>query len=614
MRTKERADINVLKAVAILAVVLYHLGVLDSGYLGVDVFLVVNGYLIIPKLVKQIAITGENDSNTSEEKQFYYLSFLKKRLMRLWPLVIVGSMACLLLGAISMLPHDYKVVGVSAISSVLFSTNILQYLTTKDYWAVANNYRPLMHLWYLGILVEFYAIYPLILIGTKKILKKFEQLEIEKALWIVSALLGGGSILIFFLPCFSQFLKFYMLPFRLFEMIGGGLVGLFIQKVSQKQIKYAYQIKWIAWIFLLLVLNLGFLSWDGSVLSGRLPNTGSTLPSNAILSNNVLVPVVVVLTMLIIFLGNEISLGQFSFLCYVGKMSYSIYIWHQIILAFYRYYVNSNYGFVEIFCYILITFIVSVFSYLCIERCNFNNHRKIWVFMAIGLCSVAGIIYFREGIIRDVPELDVYAAEPNSEDCFEYVDRIYEYNNEFESTEKIKVLVVGNSFARDWSNILLESEMKELIELSYSYNWSMDLSKRLEECDYLFTYGKSKDEIPKYVWDYVSEKQVYAIGTKSFGRNMGEIYARRFFKDYYDQTVFIDDSYRECNQRWRESWGEEHFIDLLEHSTLEDGSIRVFTNEGKLMSADAIHLTRAGACYYAATIDLKSIFDLDIKK
>lgn len=149
-----RYDLDVIKGIAILAVVLFHLGIIKSGYLGVDVFLVVNGFLIVPSVCKNIVIG-----------KFSYLQFLEKRILRLWPMIVLATSVCLLIGYIGMLPDDYENVGESVVASNLFSENILLSITTHDYWNASNDYNPLMHLWYVGILFEFYVLFPIILMG-----------------------------------------------------------------------------------------------------------------------------------------------------------------------------------------------------------------------------------------------------------------------------------------------------------------------------------------------------------------------------------------------------------------------------------------------------------------
>ena len=118
-----RKDIDAIKGICIIAVVLYHMGFLKSGYLGVDAFFVINGYFIIPILLKKIS-----------EYDFSYLSFIKKRLNRLLPLVTIVSLVALLLGYFLMLPDDYENLAQSVIASNMMSENVLSAFTTKNYW------------------------------------------------------------------------------------------------------------------------------------------------------------------------------------------------------------------------------------------------------------------------------------------------------------------------------------------------------------------------------------------------------------------------------------------------------------------------------------------------
>ena len=138
---------DLIKAVAILAVVLYHFGLMQYGYLGVDIFFVVAGYL-----------TGKSIQRSREKGKPGYFGFLIKRLIRLLPLVLIASIVCLLIGCFLMLPDDYENLAESVVATNFFSNNILQCITTKNYWDVVNNYKPLMHTWYLGVLFEAYIL------------------------------------------------------------------------------------------------------------------------------------------------------------------------------------------------------------------------------------------------------------------------------------------------------------------------------------------------------------------------------------------------------------------------------------------------------------------------
>ncbi len=90
------------------------------------------------------------------------MGYLASRIVRLLPLVLIACAFSLVLGYWGMLPDDLENLSVSIIASNLMSENILSAITTKNYWDVVNDYKPLMHLWYVGLLLEFYIVYPLI--------------------------------------------------------------------------------------------------------------------------------------------------------------------------------------------------------------------------------------------------------------------------------------------------------------------------------------------------------------------------------------------------------------------------------------------------------------------
>mgnify|MGYP000822172057 FL=1 len=118
-----RFDLDILKGFCILAVFFYHVGWLQTGYLGVDVFFVINGFLIVPNLLLQ-----------TRNRDFSYLEYVMKRVMRLWPLTLLASALVLLIGIWGMLPDDFENLSQAVIASNLFSENILSAITTRNYW------------------------------------------------------------------------------------------------------------------------------------------------------------------------------------------------------------------------------------------------------------------------------------------------------------------------------------------------------------------------------------------------------------------------------------------------------------------------------------------------
>lgn len=142
---------DVLKAIAIIAVLLYHLGICKYGFLGVDIFLVIAGFFTSQSIEKKI-INSER-----------YPQFVVNRLFRLLPLLLLAGAVCLVWGWLMMLPDDFENTAQSIIATNFFGNNILQAITTKNYWDVVNEYKPLMHIWYIGLIMQFYIIVPLLL-------------------------------------------------------------------------------------------------------------------------------------------------------------------------------------------------------------------------------------------------------------------------------------------------------------------------------------------------------------------------------------------------------------------------------------------------------------------
>lgn len=198
--------IDCLKAIAMIAVVLYHMGLFKDGYLGVDLFLVISGYL-----------TAKSIMNSLDKNTFSYFKFLTGRIIRLMPIVLFATSTCFVIGYFIMLPDDFENLCETIFATNLFANNILQCITTKNYWDVVNEYKPLMHTWYLGIIVQSYLFVPWIFM----IAKRIDAGKYKKIAFYISLMVFMVSFVIYLLPFFSAAEKFYCLPFRLFEIMMG---------------------------------------------------------------------------------------------------------------------------------------------------------------------------------------------------------------------------------------------------------------------------------------------------------------------------------------------------------------------------------------------------------
>lgn len=357
-----RNDIDGLRAIAVISVILYHFGYLPNGYLGVDVFFVISGFLIT-KIIYNEVLQGEFSIN-----QFYL-----RRIRRILPLVMFVNLTALVVGLIVMLPNDLENLCRSIIATNFFGNNILEFIVTNNYWNIINEYKPLMHTWTLGIEEQFYFIYPLIfiLLSGKRI----------KYITPTIILLFVVSILLYF-SANSENSKFYLIHYRFFELALGGIGALL---VKNKNIKGTY-----SHFFLLIILFVLFLDFNMhksvqlfEVITASLIILISTNSGNnfvyKILENKVMV--------------------------YLGKISFSLYMWHQLILAFTRYFIIDKYNIFQAGLILIIIIVFSILSYSLIEQ-PFRDKNKIKTKHLIGLLlilitittGVSLYVYFKGGV------------------------------------------------------------------------------------------------------------------------------------------------------------------------------------------------------------------------
>lgn len=591
MQEKRNRVLDLMKALAIIAVVLYHSGFLTYGYLGVDIFLVIDGYLITRKLLLQI-----------EEGTFRYFSFLIGRIVRLWPLVILCSAVSLLLGIGFMMPDDLENLSASIVASNMFALNILARIVSKDYWDVSLLYKPLMHFWYLGIVVQFYAVYPWILKGSVWIKNRLNRkMSARSAMLTGIMLMSAVSLILYVIPSFNSYDKFYFLQFRLFEFGVGGVCCTESFAMDCRRVRRFAVVGGVCALLALVAFpygigNMQFRLVLITAISGLL-----------ILISRPLAEM------------EERHIGVLDRLALLGRCSYSIFVWHQMILAFYRYIVNADMQAADyIICFALLCLLVTP-SYLGVEQKAGGYLRTKGMRSFVGLCGMGATIciggfalYLRAGVIRDVPELGVEAANVTRGIWSAYNSRVYDMDVPFAEDDRLKILALGNSYARDWVNILLESEYSDWLDITYIYE-PADTSEydlRYEEADLIFL--SNEGDMRDFVRNYMKEgAEVYLIGIKRFGNCNGNIYSKRSTADYLLSMTKVPDDIWAQYQSEKERW-QDQYIDMIEPVSVSEGYVRVFTPDGKFISQDCRHLTQYGAQYYAELLDLGTLLDKKI--
>ena len=496
----------------------------------------------------------------------------------------------MILGYFMMLPDDYLNTADSVIATNCFVNNYYSAITTKNYWDVLNDYKPLMHTWYVGVLMQFYLVYPLLFL-----VSKLNKINPKRTLLTIISTLAVFSLFIY-LMTEDTTQRFFYLPSRFFEFAVGGIVALIYNPNENKPFG-----KWYVYFCYILLLIFMFVNIDIFPAIIRLVAV-VVLSCVLLCSQNVLENQVT---------GNVV-------LAKLGAASYSIFVWHQILLAYYRYSIRNDFTLISYSILLVGTVLLSWISYKFIEQTTTKalkikrNKAFLYAITAvvfIVLNSFLGYIYLKAGVVRDVPELNYNKNDIHRRLHAEYVDRVYQYDKDFDNDNKRHWYVIGNSFGRDFVNVVLESRVSDEVEIVYSTeeNYRKERS-RFENADRVFisTYGLSEDlinDVELFCLAYgLKRDQLIIVGEKNYGANNGQIYAKRNKVGYYDKCVDVvdEDRYIFQNHHFAEVYGDR-YIDLMS-IVLDHNKVRVFTPDHHFISTDCRHLSKAGAIFYAQSI------------
>lgn len=305
-----RPDIDGLRAVAVLSVILFHADLpwMKGGFTGVDVFFVISGYLITGIVQRQL-VAGT----------FSFRRFYERRARRILPALLVVIAFTLGACALLMLPADLPAVGRSAVAVLLFSANIVFWrgvdfgdLTTVNYFGRQIHEQPLVHTWSLGVEEQFYVLFPITLF----ILWRLSKSLVVPAL--AAALIASLALCIWLTPN-SPGVAFYLLPPRGWELLAGGLLAV-IGSPRRMAMRVGNEIA--------AALGLALILSGVAMFSSTTPFPGTAA----------IVPVLGSALLLHFAPGSRVGTWlSWRPLVFVGLISYSAYLWHQPLFAFARY-------------------------------------------------------------------------------------------------------------------------------------------------------------------------------------------------------------------------------------------------------------------------------------
>jgi len=442
-----RPDIDGLRALAIIPVILYHAGLaLPGGFTGVDVFFVISGFLITSIIVSDV-----------EDDSFSFKNFYEKRARRLLPALFFSLILTLFASYFFLYPGEFVGLAKSTISALLFLSNVFFY-TSVDYFSPESEFLPLLHTWSLAVEEQFYLVWPFILLLFVWLKRRLSSLA---ALSFVFLIVISSFLLSVYLVEVNTEHAFYMFYSRVWELGIGSLIALIRLKGGKPKVEQYF-------VNICYVLGLSLII--GSYL---------LIESSASFPGLMALPVVLGTAMLLLFGdANQNKLAkifEYNPIVYIGKISYSLYLIHWPVLSLYRTYTSQvviqTY---EVAALVSVILVLSVFSYHFIEspfRKKFRS-QSIWLFSLCGgiiICAFSYLIIDRNGIKERVNNtMPEYLSSKN--EMWEWKCDKYQLNNlpgrhcifgEQWLTAERKIVLWGDSHADHFAPLIERMVSKE---------------------------------------------------------------------------------------------------------------------------------------------------------
>lgn len=419
-----RYDISFLRVVAVISVILYHyeFSFFKGGFVGVDIFFVISGYLMT-----KIILTGFDKEN------FNLLEFYKRRVNRIIPALLV-VIVFFGFAIFFLLPTQFITYLQSAFSSSLFFSNIYYYLNT-GYFDQASHRNFLLHTWSLSVEWQFYMAYPLILLLLKKLYKQHPK--IFRGIIILLTLVSITAMLLHSTKDYSY--SFYTTYTRAWEMLAGGLIFL-----NEKQFS---KIKPIGKLTITIVSLLIFAYFFKNADAGHWPSLKSIFP--------------VMATALIIGVQANYHIYKNKIITYLGDLSYSLYLYHWPLYVFSLFFemnrlLSFKLGFIGL------SFILSAISYHFIEKKSYVGKSKYIIAssflifaVGFGLCKTNPTSFLRQ-----------YGNLAYAVASYKKEDAISQYNLE---TRHLTDKTDFNTFNKDFLYQFPKNGLKNIVLLGDSH-------------------------------------------------------------------------------------------------------------------------------------------------
>jgi peptidoglycan/LPS O-acetylase OafA/YrhL len=454
-----RPDIDGLRAISVMAVLLFHAGIpgFPGGFVGVDVFFVISGYLITEMMLAEFRSTGT----------ISLAGFWARRFKRLAP-ALVFFLAVTLIASIFLLERISGETGAlmrAALATVAINANHFFLIANGDYFGAAAETNPLLHMWSLAVEEQFYLVWPLLLLLLLKCCRQTRQMPL-----LLTAIIISFGVACLWTQTHPD-LAFYLMPARAWEMLAGAALAVALGQRAEKA-DWGGVSPRLSWTLCgLLLIAISVLSQQARF---GFPGPMALLP---------------VLGAVLVIIGGRRGAQDAGYrllsapvMVYIGKLSYPLYLWHWSVLVFMRSRRLYEESLALDVLALLVAFALSVFTYEIIEKktwrvIKLESSRQKWRMIATGMLSSCAIAVLALGIgawarygwgysetekkldatRKDMPELNCmfgqgFPSEAQVETCLP-------------NSSKASILLWGDSHANHWRPALSKAAKEHELNL-----------------------------------------------------------------------------------------------------------------------------------------------------
>ena len=423
-----RPEIDGLRSFAILPVLLFHAGFkyFSGGYIGVDIFFVISGYLITGIILNEI-----------NENKFSLVHFYERRARRILPILLFIIIFSTLFSWFLLNIYSLRSFGESLIGVATFSSNFYFWLKS-GYFSESTELMPLMHTWSLSVEEQFYLIFPILMILLKKLNNK-------KLFYVILFLTFCSLFLSIWAVDFIQpdheriaTSAFYLLPTRAWELGVGSIIAIYTIHKQREGLNFPIRV-----LFFIELLGISMILIPVFLFTKVTPFPGSASISPVIGTG-----------IIILFSNNNTIIGKFlanQILVFIGLLSYSLYLWHQVVFSFWRnMHLNTDLDEITKILLLLLSFALSYFSYKYIEK-PFRNRmflrqRQILIYSIISLLIVVFLGYLTITASKNIEAFNAKNLSKSKYIYFQNMDerKFTQYRITYEQ-DKVDIIVMGSS-------------------------------------------------------------------------------------------------------------------------------------------------------------------------